>query len=123
MKIKAAAGDLVVYAVVTLLALLSLAVYRLPADTAAANARITAEGTTTVYPLSVPRTLQVTGNGHTLTVRIAEGVVTVTDSDCPDRVCVHTGAVSAAGQVIACVPAGILIEITGGDADADIIIG
>ena len=123
MKIKAAAGDLTVYAVVTLLALLSLAALRLPADTAAANVRITANGTEAVYPLSVPRTLQVTGAGHTLTVCIAEGTVSVTDSDCPDRVCVHTGAVSAAGQVIACVPAGILIEITGGNADADIIIG
>ena len=35
-------------------------------------------------------------------------------SDCPDRLCVKRGMMTKSGDVMACVPKGITVEITGG---------
>ena len=47
-------------------------------------------------------------------------------SDCPTQDCVHTGTISRSGQSIVCLPARIVIQLTGGAADSsgvDIVIG
>lgn len=78
-----------------------------------------------------------TNNGVTLTVapcvtvkRDAEtwtqtetAGVRVVSSDCPTQDCVHTGQISRAGQSIVCLPAHIVITLTGADADYDLITG
>lgn len=52
-------------------------------------------------------------NGNTLlTVDIKDGIVTVTDSACPDHICEMTRIKSAGFQII-CLPNGIVIKITG----------
>lgn len=45
------------------------------------------------------------------TIRIAGETIAVADADCPDRVCVRTGAASKKGDVIACLPHKLLIEV------------
>lgn len=64
-------------------------------------------------------------SGYHLTIECRDGRVRFKDSDCPDRVCVNTGFISLSGQIAACVPAGILIRVTGGSSESepDIIIG
>ena len=42
-----------------------------------------------------------------------------TESDCPDLVCVHTGMLSKAGDVAACVPNKTVISVSGGEASVD----
>lgn len=49
--------------------------------------------------------------------------VTVTSSDCPDKVCVETGKITRAGQSIVCLPAHISIEIQGSAAELDGVVG
>lgn len=44
-------------------------------------------------------------------VRVKDGAVMVAKADCPDKVCVHTGAISQEGQVIACLPHGVIVYI------------
>lgn len=44
-------------------------------------------------------------------IRVEEGKILVAEADCPDEICVHTGAISQPGQVIACLPHGLLIYI------------
>lgn len=56
-------------------------------------------------------------NGYTLTVSCDGAEVQVISSTCPGQDCVHTGAVSKAGQSIVCLPARIVIRLTGGAAD------
>jgi hypothetical protein len=81
---------------------------------------ITGPGGTTVVPLEVDRTLQVQGDEGGVTVAIRAGHVLVTDSDCPDQVCVHTGSIHRPGAVIACVPNGVVVRIgSGGDDGFD----
>lgn len=47
------------------------------------------------------------------TVKVFEGKIAITESDCPDKVCVKTGEISKKGESIVCVPNGIVITIEG----------
>ena len=44
-------------------------------------------------------------------VREEDGTVMVAQADCPDKICVHTGPISQEGEVIACLPHGVIIYI------------
>ena len=65
------------------------------------------------------------GNGYTLHVCLADSQgakgpgLYVADADCPTQDCVHTGAISRAGQIIVCLPARIIIRLEGGTVDKD----
>ena len=58
-----------------------------------------------------------------LTVAAAGGAVSVTQSDCPGQDCVHSGAVSRAGQSIVCLPARIVVELVGAADGYDLVTG
>lgn len=45
------------------------------------------------------------------TIRIEDETISVVDADCPDRVCVKTGKAEKKGDVIACLPHKLLIEV------------
>ena len=71
-----------------------------------------------------PRTY--THNGYTLTVAAEGDGLRVSEADCPTQDCVHTGTISRGGQSIVCLPARIIIQLTGGQADpggVDVVIG
>lgn len=61
--------------------------------------------------------------GYTLTVAGADGRIRVTESDCPNQDCVHTGAISRAGQSIVCLPGRIAVTLEGAADDYDLIAG
>ena len=48
---------------------------------------------------------------ETNTIRIEGETIAVIHADCPDLVCVHTGKASKKGDVIACLPHRLLIEV------------
>lgn len=52
------------------------------------------------------------GQGGSNTITIANGTIAVTDANCPDLVCVHTGAISHTGEIIACLPHTLIITIS-----------
>ena len=68
--------------------------------------------------------LEINGNYH-LTVKLSPDGVEVTDSDCPHQDCVRTAPIARTGQSIVCLPAQIVITLTGTPtADApDVIVG
>ena len=49
-------------------------------------------------------------------IRVTGDGVCFLYSDCPDGLCVRRGMMTANGDVMACVPKGITVEITGGRA-------
>ena len=79
---------------------------------------ITAEGEKQVFDTAQKRTLRVEASGYCLTVEIRAGKVRVSQADCPDRTCYKTGWIHRPGEAIACIPAGVLIEIKGEGASA-----
>ena len=52
-----------------------------------------------------------------------EWSVRVSDSDCPGQDCVHTGAISRAGQSIVCLPAQVVISLVAAASDVDAVLG
>ncbi len=72
---------------------------------------ISSAGNTASYSMTDDREYTVTSQGFTLTVTVSDGRVCVTDSDCPDHTCEHSGSISRGGEVIVCVPAGVVIRI------------
>ena len=44
-------------------------------------------------------------------IRVEKESIAVTDADCPDKICVHTGTISKPGEIIACLPHKLIIEI------------
>ena len=64
-----------------------------------------------------------TSRGYTLTVEAADGAVYVASSDCPNQDCVHSGAISRAGQSIVCLPARVAVTLEGSASDYDLIAG
>lgn len=75
-------------------------------------------------PLSRDDELHVENNGYHLTVTVRDGAVFISETDCPDRVCEHTGKISKKGAAIVCAPAGVTVTIgKGGNDDADFVAG
>ncbi len=70
-------------------------------------------GEQAVYDLSQDFETMITSQGYTLKIKISDGGVSVVESDCPDKVCVASGALSSPSRVIACVPAGVTIKVEG----------
>ena len=50
------------------------------------------------------------GGGENI-IRIEDETIAVIDADCPDHVCVKTGKATKKGDVIACLPHKLLIEV------------
>lgn len=51
-------------------------------------------------------------NGGSNTITVHNGQISVTKANCPDLVCVRTGAISETGEVIACLPHKLIITIS-----------
>lgn len=80
--------------------------------------------TVATLPLSRDSVYPVESNGYTLTVCVESGEVFVTDADCPDKVCEHTGKVKTKGASIVCAAARVSVRVVGGgDRDADFVAG
>lgn len=59
-------------------------------------------------------------------VEIKDGYASVTEADCADLICVHTGKVQNQGDVIACLPHKLIVYIEREDSqgqDVDMIAG
>jgi hypothetical protein len=53
-----------------------------------------------------------TDRGYNL-IRIYDKAVQIQDADCPDRLCVHMGAIRKIGERVVCLPNRVLVEIVG----------
>lgn len=54
------------------------------------------------------------------TVTVSNGAVAVTEADCPDKVCVRTGAISGGAVPIVCLPHRLEIRVVSGEDIVDI---
>jgi hypothetical protein len=77
-------------------------------------ARITAPGSPDrELRLDQDHTLEVRGRLGDSRLEFRGGQVRFVDSPCAGRVCVHSGWLSRSGQVAACLPNGIVVELVG----------
>ncbi len=74
--------------------------------------RIEVEGKTThVLELNQSQTIEVTGPIGRTSVEIKHGNARVNYSDCPEKICVNTGKIHRAGDLIVCVPNKVVVAI------------
>ncbi|MDZ7318760.1 MAG: NusG domain II-containing protein [candidate division KSB1 bacterium] len=65
------------------------------------------------FSLSQHQEIAVTGPRGKTIIQIDSGSVQVTYSDCPDQICVKTGRIRHAGEMIVCVPNQVVVKIEG----------
>ncbi len=65
----------------------------------------------------------VAGDGGYNKVVIKDGAVCVSEADCPDKHCIHKGAVSEVNETIICLPHKLVVKLCGSgeDSAADIV--
>lgn len=114
---------LVVLAVLALTIAVGWRFWRAPADSAPTLAVVSVDGEEIErLPLSdAERTY--TSRGYTLHAVFSSDGVRVTEADCPTQDCVRTGEIRRAGESIVCLPARIVITLTGSPPDYDVIAG
>jgi hypothetical protein len=75
-------------------------------------AEITVDGQVTeTVPLSPDGTLSPAGRPEVM-ISVRGGKVGFIRSDCPDKICVHTGFLSIPGQVAVCLPNRVVMRVT-----------
>lgn len=67
--------------------------------------------------VETPYTFTVEGAGGSNQIRVEPGRIRVSEADCPDKICVHTGYIHAPGIPIVCMPNKLVVRIVG-DAPA-----
>ena len=73
------------------------------------------------YPLSEDREITVSRNGHMNKITIKDNTVQMSEADCSNRLCIKTGRISRTNEAIVCLPNRVMVKITGGDSDVDVI--
>lgn len=68
------------------------------------------------YALSEDRTVEIKGEGGNNLLVIKNGKASMSEADCPDKLCVRQGEISLKGQSIICLPHKVVVEIKDNDA-------
>jgi hypothetical protein len=100
----------------TLYALVGLAVGLMLVPQRGGGAAASIEGTdgfSLTVPLSEDGEYAVPGPLGRTMVSVSKGAVRVDSSPCPHQVCVGMGAVARSGEVIVCVPNGVVVRVLG----------
>lgn len=96
--------------VIALVLICALAIWLYPFFTKSGeHARI--EQAQTLQKVSLFEDSEIQLDGATVSVK--NGKIAITQSDCPDKVCIKTGEISKKGETIVCVPNEIVITIEG----------
>lgn len=117
-------GDAVVIAAILAAALALTAAFVLSARRgAAASVEIRQNGEVlAVLPLDEDAEFTV-GGAYTNVIEVRGGEVFFAESDCPGQDCVHSGAVSAAGRSLVCLPNRVEVRITADVPDENAVDG
>lgn len=123
MKDRFKIGDITVISAVLISAIILFLFMYIPVSDKATMLIVRNNDRETNYSLNKDKSIKIESRGYTLKIEITSGSVSVISSDCPDNTCVHTGSISQNGQIIACVPAGVTLTLSGEEADHDFIAG
>ena len=71
--------------------------------------------------LATDAVVEIEGRLGASTIEVRAGRVRFTDSPCVGRQCIHAGWLSRSGQVAACLPNGVVVEVGGGRREFDAV--
>ena len=83
---------------------------------------ITVDGRTyRTLPLSVDTTLDIPGaDGGTNHLEIKNGHASITEADCPDKLCVHQTSIRHNGESLVCLPHKVIVKVTANASEDDL---
>ena len=117
--------DVILISVILLIGFLLLGGRRGWARQPVNHAEITSQNSVHVVYLDHDRVFYLDGMSNVL-FEVKNGRIAFVESDCADRICVNTGFIGHAGQMAACLPNGMIMQILGGDSsgndDLDIFV-
>lgn len=82
-------------------------------------AEIIAPDSTMRITLNKDNIIRVSGKIGTVEISVSNAALSITDVDCPLRLCQKQGSISGGGSALVCVPNQVMVRISGGDADID----
>lgn len=65
----------------------------------------------------------IVSGGYHYVLRVENGTAAVTESDCPDKVCVRSGRISHSGESVVCIPGRLVLTVSGSDEISDGTVG
>ena len=71
------------------------------------------------YPLDRNNKILLGDKGWSNTLMIRDGKASVTEADCPDKICVHHAPIGRRGENIVCLPHKLVVEVVSPDEDQD----
>lgn len=60
-------------------------------------------------------------NGGTNILCIKDGEAYLVDANCPDKLCVHQGAIDKSGETITCLPNKLVVTVYGADNNVELV--
>ncbi|MDR3766045.1 MAG: NusG domain II-containing protein [Butyricicoccus sp.] len=117
-------GDLVIIAIVLLLAALVFAPFAL-APSQSLTCEITQDDETirrVRLGAGYQETITIEGDSVTNVIQIEDDCVYFASSDCPDQVCVRTGKLTRAGQIAVCLPNRVVVRLVGAQDEVDAVV-
>lgn len=80
----------------------------------------TAKGLYAKYPLDQDRMIEVKTDSGSITILVTNNTLRFCDASCPNKICIHTGTISKAGQSVVCAPDKVMAILVG-ESDIDSI--
>lgn len=121
-RLKFSKGDLLAVGLVAALAIVVLLCFLPGNKESSGKAEIYLNGQPVkTVDLTVDQTFIVSDRYRNV-ITVADGAISITESDCPGRDCVHSGSIHTQGRMIVCLPNGLEIRITSSEADVDFVV-
>ena len=73
------------------------------------------------YSLDEDQTVTIKQGSHVNEFEIKNGTVRMIHADCHNHDCIQQGAVSRSGETIVCLPNKVVLEVTGGEEEFDVV--
>ena len=114
-------NDLLLLILLLVIGLLIPPGYQLFHRTAGNTVTITIDGERwRTLPLSTDTTIDIPGRGGTNTLCIKNGQASITEADCPDKLCVHQVSIPPNGESLVCLPHKVIVKVTANASDRDL---
>ena len=110
MKISLKKRDIILIAVIIIVAAMAFLLHYLLRDTGQSNIVIKVNGVReAVYDLSKDKKIEINGGTNTLVIK--NGKADMIEADCKDQVCVKQKAISLNHESIICLPNKVVVEV------------
>lgn len=121
-KLQKYKNDLILSALIAAAGILIASGYYLMHQEAGNTITITVDGTLfRTLSLSSDTMIDIPGaNGGSNRLVIKNGQASITEADCPDKLCIHQTAIQHNGESLVCLPHKVIVKVSSRNSDKDL---